>query len=120
MLKHVRQPGLPKRILHRTGIDMHEERKHRRLGPLADHDGQSVRKLFDRGALLERSNILRASQRGEKQNNGKRLQRTAVHWTSMRLDVNEGQKFEITWRKGKLSNGNASGIQSSIRECLLH
>jgi hypothetical protein len=35
----------------------------------------------------------------------------------MRLDVNEGQKFEITWRKGKLSNaGSVESLQSGIRE----
>jgi bifunctional non-homologous end joining protein LigD len=33
------------------------------------------------------------------------------------LDANEGQKFEITWRKGKLSNaGSAERLQSSIRD----
>jgi len=33
------------------------------------------------------------------------------------LDANEGQKFEITWRKGKLSNaGSAESLQSSIKE----
>jgi len=32
------------------------------------------------------------------------------------LDVNEGQKFEITWRKGRLSNAKLlQGLQSGIK-----
>src|SRR5580692_4484409 len=118
VLKHMRQPGLAERVLHRTGIHVGEEGKYRCLWTLADHDRQPVVQFLDRSALLERSNILCGAYRGEYQNNGERLKRAvAAHWTSTRLDANEGQKFEITWRKGKLSNaGSAESLQSSIRD----
>jgi hypothetical protein len=37
---------------------MREKRKDRGFGPLADDDGEAVRKLLDGSALFERSQIL--------------------------------------------------------------
>lgn len=37
----------------------------------------------------------------------------------MRLDVDVGQKFEITWRKGKLSNGMGTSAAKALTDSRL-
>src|SRR5271157_530864 len=109
VLKHVRQAGLAHGILHRSRVHVREERKHRRLGTLADDDGETIGELLDRGALLEGSQILPESNRAEHETDDNCLYRSYAGFHP--ASTTQHQKFEVTWRQGRLSN-SASLIQT--------
>ena len=65
VLKHVGESGLTHGILDGARVHMGKEGEHGRLGTFTDHDGEAVVEFLHRSALLEGSEVLRASYRAE-------------------------------------------------------
>ena len=119
VLEHVGKAGFAERILRRTGVHMGIKRKNWSFGALADQNRQAVMKFLDCDPLLERSDVLRSRDRTENEDSQQITQATEFHSTSTRLDAYKRQKFEVTRRRGKLSNARPSEqLQSGIKERL--